>query len=88
MKAVIRNRLDAGSLTICGDWFYAESITPQPGEGYRYTVFTWHAPSVLQKLRQFDEDFGRYMVESGGKVNSSRQTAIRAVKGEMAGIVS
>jgi hypothetical protein len=45
-----------GNLTILGDWFVAESLVPGPG-GYRQTVFSWHAPTVLTRIRQFDELF-------------------------------
>lgn len=46
-----------GNVTILGDWFVAESLVPRPG-GYRQTVFTWHAPTVLEWINKFDEQFG------------------------------
>jgi hypothetical protein len=45
-----------GNLTIIGDWFLAESMLPGPG-GYRQTIFKWHAPTVFEQIRQFDQQF-------------------------------
>ena len=46
-----------GNITIVGDWFVAEAQIPRPGDGYRQTVFTWHAPTVLSAVRDFDTAF-------------------------------
>jgi hypothetical protein len=47
------------NLLIVGDWFSAESITPQR-EGYRHTTITCHAPTVLKQLEEFDMQFRGY----------------------------
>ncbi len=85
-QAVVRKRLSPGSLTICGDWFCAESVTPRPGEGYQQTAFTWHAPTVLQKIREFDRTFKHHLSEWGVSAGESRESAIQAIKQEIAGI--
>jgi hypothetical protein len=57
-------RAREANLTLVSDWFSAESMSPKPGEGHRHTVFTWHAPTVLQTLRRFDEEFEELCEES------------------------
>lgn len=52
------------NLTIVGDWFAAESRLPRPG-GYRYTVFTWHAPTVYRWRKQFDREFDELSTQKG-----------------------
>ena len=47
----------AGNTLFIGDLFMAESITPTPGFGYRQTLGTWHAPTILQRVEQFDREF-------------------------------
>ena len=70
------------NLTIVGDWFSAESMSPKPGEGHRQTVFTWHAPSVLQSMRRFDDEFNELLGESGVQSDETRRAAIQRI-GEM-----
>jgi len=70
----------SGNLTIVGDWFSAESVSPRPGEGHRQTVFNWHAPSVLHTLRAFDEVFEECLNESKMPPQLSRQNAINRIK--------
>jgi len=45
------------SLTIVGDWFVAKSISGKPGQGYRQTIFTRHAPTIEQMIDEFDTLF-------------------------------
>lgn len=45
-----------GNLTIVGNWFVAESLLPGVG-GYRQTLFKWHAPTVYQRIQEFDRKF-------------------------------
>ncbi len=65
-----------GNVTIVGDWFACEAQLPSAREGLRQTVFSWHAPSVLKYLRDFDDDFSR--ISNGEKVEpaSSRRRAM------------
>jgi hypothetical protein len=64
MRVVMTPRARGANLTIVGDWFSAESMSPRPGEGHRHTAFTWHAPSVLQTMRRFDKEFEELCRES------------------------
>lgn len=45
------------SLTIVGNWFYAESKEGTAHKGYPNTYFTRHAPSVKSKLLEFEYIF-------------------------------
>lgn len=56
VEVAIRERSGGGNLTIVGDWFAAESLLPGP-EGYRQTLFKWHAPTVFQQIEEFDRTF-------------------------------
>jgi hypothetical protein len=69
------------NLLIVGDWFYAQSITPDKrGIGYRQTNFTWHAPSVLYMKRKFENEFEYYLEEYGGDRESSCTKTIEVIK--------
>jgi hypothetical protein len=85
VRVALSPQARSGNLTIIGDWFSAESVSPRPGEGHRQTVFNWHAPSVLHVLRQFDEEFSDLMRESGVQPENSRQHAIDRIRQILAG---
>lgn len=57
VRVVITPHAREGNLTIVGDWFVAESLTPRAGEGFKQTIFNWHAPTVLRWIRRFDDEF-------------------------------
>jgi hypothetical protein len=57
VRVVISDRALGGNLTIVGDWFLAESVTPRPRKGYRQTIFNSHALTVLNAVHQFDDEF-------------------------------
>ncbi len=58
VEIVIKENLDSEqSVTIVGDWFAAESFSRSIKDGYRQTLFTRHAPSILSRIKQFDEEF-------------------------------
>lgn len=44
---------------ILGDWFAAESQTRLPGVGYEQTICTCHAPTVLNRLAEFEHRIGQ-----------------------------
>ncbi|MFY9822678.1 MAG: toll/interleukin-1 receptor domain-containing protein [Thermoanaerobaculia bacterium] len=77
VNVVVQDHDKSDNLLIVGDFFCAESITPEGGVGYKQTIFTWHAPTVLAKLREFDSQFAR----SAGR--KSRQDAVAAIDREM-----
>lgn len=87
VRVAIRPRLSPGSVTICGDWFTAESMAPRPGEGYFGTAFSWHAPTVWQKAIAFDREMDRMLKQAGLTDESSREAAIQEVEAQIAGIV-
>ncbi|MBN1966230.1 MAG: toll/interleukin-1 receptor domain-containing protein [Anaerolineae bacterium] len=45
-----------GNIVSVGDYFVAESVAQRPG-GWMQTVFNAHPPTVLQRVRQFDQEF-------------------------------
>ena len=51
------------NVTIVGNWFAAISERPDP-EGYRNTTFYFHAPTVLQKIKQFDTEFHDIQIQN------------------------
>jgi len=85
VQVVIRRRTQDGNVTILGDWFVAESQALRRGEGYRQTVFSWHAPTVLRELREFDQEFEEYNRQSGPEPNTSRRAAIAKIVEVIAG---
>ncbi len=56
LEVVVSDVPHDGNLTIVGDWFLAESLLPGVG-GYRQTLFKWHAPTVFQRIEQFNQRF-------------------------------
>lgn len=62
------------SLTLVGDWYCAEAVTAKAGHGYDQTIFTRHAPSMAERIDEFDERFFELL----GKVKpqDSRRVAI------------
>lgn len=79
-RAALSAQARNGNLTIVGDWFSAESVSPRPGEGHRQTVFNWHAPSVLRTLKSFDEAFTESLAENNLAPECSRQYAVERIK--------
>ena len=80
VQVVLSPQAREGSLTIVGDWFMAESLVPRPGEGYRQTVFSWHAPTVLDSLKRFDRQFESLMNQSRIKPHDSRRHAWATIR--------
>lgn len=75
----ISPRAREGSLTIVGDWFVADSLVPRP-EGYRQIVFRWHAPTVLQSVKEFDREFEELYAKSELGENASRGEVINQIE--------
>jgi hypothetical protein len=70
-----RDMQHAESVTILGNWFAAESVSAEVGKGYRQTIFTRHAPTVMAKLDNFDAEFAE-LLPSGVDACDSRRWAI------------
>jgi hypothetical protein len=68
------------SLTILGDWFLAESVSARIGEGFRQTIFTRHAPSMLSKIKIFDQEFKELLDALGWTAETSRIRAITTIQ--------
>jgi hypothetical protein len=68
------------SLTILGDWFAAESVSARIGQGYRQTIFTRHAPSMLSKIESFDQEFNELLDASKWIAETSRTEAISIIR--------
>ncbi len=60
-RIVIAEDVLPGNLLILGDWFLAESVTPEGSLGYVQTLATWHAPTVLRRQQEFDHIFDRLL---------------------------
>ncbi len=86
VRAVARTRTEPGNILIVGNWFYAESITPEPGAGYRQTLFTWHAPTVLTRMQEFDLQFEKSLAEAELRDDWLRFAAAAAVGQEIRAI--
>lgn len=56
LRIVISSKALESNLVIVGDYFFAESYAPRQG-GYMQTVFNSHAPTVLERSREFDAVF-------------------------------
>jgi len=82
IEVAVHPRAREGSSTIIGDWFMAESMVPRPG-GYRQTVFTWHAPTVLRAVRRFDEQFEALCARGDFRDRSSRDVAVARIQEEI-----
>ncbi len=53
------------NLIIVGDWFAAEAVVPYyHARGYERTMFTRHAPSVLNLIDRFNQDFRDHLVDA------------------------
>jgi hypothetical protein len=82
-RVVVSQSKDRGNLLLVGDWFLAESISPRKGQGYLQTVFTRHAPTVLERMQQFDAEFEELLKYFAPDGLPSRQRAIEAIDREI-----
>jgi len=79
LKIVISERGRQGNLTIVGDWFFADSISPG-FRGFRQTVFSRHAPSVFQTILLFDKEFKELLEGIKLDASESRENALEIIK--------
>ena len=78
---LVRSEPVRGNVLIVGDWFYAESKVPTPGTGYEQTLFTWHAPTVLEKIRAFDDELEALLERQQLPRRTLRAAAVERVEG-------
>ena len=65
--------------------FFAESRVRRADDGWRNTVFNWHAPTVRQAVNVFDEMFDAKLSRcEGGREHSCRDRAISEIRGRIA----
>jgi hypothetical protein len=76
------------SITILGDWFYAESVSSSLEAGFRQTIFTRHAPSMQAKIDLFDREFTGLLSDLGWKPEESKERAVELLKEIAAGVES
>ena len=60
------------NLIIVGDWFASEAVVPYyAGGGYERTMFTRHAPTVLNMIARFNQDFDDHLRGAGFEPHDS-----------------
>lgn len=69
------------SITMVGDWFAAESVSRSIRGGYRQTNFTRHAPSMKNRVEQFDRELADLLERSGWTPDNSRSKALETLYG-------
>jgi len=79
-RVVIRKGCIDDSLCMVGDLLMAEAVVPHYKDGYKKTMFTNHAPTVLSHIRDFDKQFARLDKTSTSEDPSSRVVAIERLK--------
>jgi hypothetical protein len=68
------------SITMVGDWFYAESHSGKQGKGYHQTIFTRHAPSIQHRIDLFDQEFSALLKKSGWSEDNCRDRAVEEIE--------
>ncbi|MFZ2880450.1 MAG: toll/interleukin-1 receptor domain-containing protein [Phototrophicaceae bacterium] len=71
VEIVMSNHARETNLLIVGDHFFAESMAPREGQGYFQTVINSHGPSVLQRIKKFDELFVALLPEYARSVSDT-----------------
>lgn len=78
-----REGLITTNLCIVGDWFAAEAVVPfYHTGGYERTMFTRHAPTVLNTIDRFEQDLRDHLKEDGidpDDPSSAREAKQRAL---------
>lgn len=57
VNIIFADSFRAGNETILGDVLLARALPPQANRDYQQTLFTSHAPTVIQACRKFDEAY-------------------------------
>jgi hypothetical protein len=83
VRIVNQPRRRPDNLLLVGDWFVAESATLDTHAGYSNTVFTRHAPTVLDRIARFDRQFNALLTQTVQSNRPSVQAAIELIEAEM-----
>ena len=68
------------SLTIVGDWFLAESVSFNQGDGFTNTFFTRDAAEIARRTEDFDCELQDLLDQKDWTEKDSRKKAIRVLK--------
>jgi hypothetical protein len=71
------------SVTILGNWFAAESVAGSGGRGFKQTIFTRHAPAIMEKICNFDTEFNELLNTVNVRNVDSRQWAINIIRNKI-----
>lgn len=77
--ALCRGVVDS-SLIMVGDWFAVEAVVPHYRGGYRYSTLTEHAPTVLRKVEEFDDELHHLLRDQEIKPEKSRDRAVEEIE--------
>jgi hypothetical protein len=80
VRVVFNRPAPPHSLTIVGDWFMAESISPDMTTGYRHTLFTRHAPTIRDRIETFDQEFEELLEEAQNRSCATKAGVIQALR--------
>jgi hypothetical protein len=72
-----------GNETIVGDVLLARALPPLPNRDYRQTLFTSHAPTVLQACRAFDAAYHHECSRQSLRPGDSRHQAVEALRARL-----
>jgi hypothetical protein len=64
IEVVISPRATETTLSIVGDYFFAETMAWREKTGYVHTVFNSHSPTVLKRIQRFDRTFGEIQAQN------------------------
>ena len=68
------------SLTMVGDWFLAESVSFNDGDGFTNTFFTRNASEIAKRIQTFDEELNDLLEQLGWPKENSREKAVEELK--------
>lgn len=83
VSIVCNSRATEANITIIEDWVFSESRSRFQKQGWRQTIFNWHAPTVLRAQREFKNVFESFLAEDAHPGKSSRVAAIEQLNNEL-----
>ncbi len=63
-------------------------MSAEIGKGYRQTVFTRHAPTLMDIIAQFDAEFDELLQKQAVSRSESRRHSIGVIEGEIATVTA